>query len=60
MSDTQEADELAKTAGNLLENVKHDHSFKFQDSNFLSLMRQLRDKEVKVEGDSIVQVGYSL
>lgn len=59
-SDTQEADELARTAGHLLENVKHDQSAKFQGSNFLSLMRQLRDKEVKVEGANIVQVNCGL
>ncbi|KAL8760769.1 MAG: hypothetical protein Q9184_003054 [Pyrenodesmia sp. 2 TL-2023] len=53
-SDARDADELAKTAGLLLENVKHDQSSKFQESSFLSLMRQLRDKEVKVEGDAIV------
>lgn len=55
-SEAREADDLAKTAGQLLENVKHDRSNKFQESNFLSLMRQLRDKEVKVEGDDIVNV----
>ena len=55
-SNEQDADELARTAGQLLENVKHDQSTKFQQSNFLSLMRQLRDKEVKVEGDNIVDV----
>ena len=51
-----EADELARTAGQLLENVKGDQSQKFQESNFLSLMRQLRDKEVRVEGDKLVDV----
>ena len=51
-----EADELARTAGQLLENVKGDQSRKFQESNFLSLMRQLRDKEVRVEGDKLVDV----
>ena len=51
-----ESNELAKTAGQLLENVKHDHSQKFQNSNFLSLMRQLRDREVHVEGDKLVDV----
>ncbi|KAL8854548.1 MAG: hypothetical protein Q9221_000583 [Calogaya cf. arnoldii] len=55
----QDADELARTAGQLLENVKHDQSTKFKESNFLSLMRQLRDKEVKVEGDSIVDVSLA-
>lgn len=51
-----EADELARTAGQLLENVKGDQSQKFQESNFLSLMRQLRDKEVRVEGEKLVDV----
>ncbi|KAL8973770.1 MAG: hypothetical protein Q9197_001984 [Variospora fuerteventurae] len=55
-SDAKEADELAKTAGLLLENVKHDQSTKFQESSFLSLMRQLRDKEAKVDGDNIISV----
>ncbi|KAL8878968.1 MAG: hypothetical protein Q9192_008334, partial [Flavoplaca navasiana] len=59
-SNEQDADELARTAGQLLENVKHDQSAKFQQSNFLSLMRQLRDKEVKVEGDSIVDIEQPL
>lgn len=51
-----EADELARTAGQLLDNVKGDQSRKFQESNFLSLMRQLRDKEVRVENDKLVDV----
>lgn len=54
--DQEDADELARTAGQLLENVKSDRSKKFQESNFLSLMRQLRDKEVRVEGDKLVDV----
>ncbi|KAL8700968.1 MAG: hypothetical protein Q9201_005160 [Fulgogasparrea decipioides] len=55
-SNEQEADELARTAGQLLENVKHEQSAKFQGSNFLSLMRQLRDKDVRIEGDNFVDV----
>ena len=51
-----EADELARTAGALLENVKSETSKKFQESSFLSLMRQLRDREVTVEGDRFVDV----
>ena len=51
-----DAEELARTAGQLLENVKGDQSQKFQESNFLSLMRQLRDREVRVEGDKLVDV----
>ena len=53
-----ESNELAKTAGQLLENVKHDHSQKFQNSSFLLLMRQLRDREVHVEGDKLVDVSH--
>ncbi|KAL8949655.1 MAG: hypothetical protein Q9222_004256 [Ikaeria aurantiellina] len=60
LSHEQEADELARTAGQLLENVKHDQSIKFQESNFLSLMRQLRDREVKVEGDKFVEAKQPL
>ncbi len=54
-----DADELARTAGQLLDNLKHDQSRKFQESSFLSLMRQLRDREVRVEGDLLVEVSIS-
>ena len=54
-----EADELARTASQLLDNVKHDQSEKFQQSSFLSLMRQIRDREVHVEGDKLVDVSLS-
>ena len=54
--EADDAEELARTAGQLLENVKGDQSRKFQQSNFLSLMRQFRDKEVRVEGDGLVDV----
>lgn len=57
--DRDDVDELARTAGQLLSNVKHDHSQKFQNSSFLSLMRQLRDREVHVEGDKLVNVSLS-
>ena len=55
-----EAEELARTAGQLLDKLKHEKSEKFQQSNFLSLMRQLRDKEVRVEGEKIVDVSKPL
>lgn len=54
--EVHDADELARTAGELLNRVKHDTNPKFQNSSFLSLMRQLRDREVHVEGDRIVNV----
>ena len=55
-TNSDDADALAETATQLLENVKDDTSSKFQQSNFLTLMRQLRDREVHVEGDKLVQV----
>ena len=53
---TSDGDELARTAGALLDRVKDDHSEKFQQSSFLALMRQLRDKEVVVVGETMVPV----
>ncbi|KZF26362.1 hypothetical protein L228DRAFT_242823 [Xylona heveae TC161] len=49
-----ENDELARVAGDLLDKVKDDQSQKFQQSNFLALMRRFRDHEVRVEGDRVV------
>lgn len=37
-------DDLARTAGQLLESVKDDHGKKFRESSFLELMRDLRDR----------------
>ncbi|KAI5794469.1 hypothetical protein DFH27DRAFT_566591 [Peziza echinospora] len=50
-------DDLSKTAGQLLDTLSQNQSKKFQESNFLALMRRLRDKEVKVEGGEMVEVG---
>ncbi|KAH9485130.1 Peroxisomal targeting signal receptor [Psilocybe cubensis] len=50
-----EADELARTAGMLLENVRHEQNPKFQKSQFMGLMKQLRDGEVIVEGNQMVE-----
>ena len=55
-SHDNDADDLARTAGQLLDNLKHDQSQKFRDSSFLSLMRKIRDREVQVEGDELVDV----
>jgi len=52
----REPDDLALTAGKLLDSVQNNSSRKFQNSNFLALMRKLRDHEAVVEGDKIVQV----
>ncbi len=56
LSAIDEADELARTAGELLDKVASSRNSKFRKSNFFSLMRQLRDREVQVEGDRIVDV----
>ena len=47
-----EADELANTAGQLLDSLKDEKSTKFTQSTFMTLMRQLRDKETKVNGEN--------
>jgi hypothetical protein len=52
----EDNEELAKTAGALLDSVKHDQSEKFRSSNFLALMRRLRDREVQVQGDEFKDV----
>lgn len=49
-------EELAHTAGLLLNNVADNQSEKFQQSSFFSLMREFRDYEKKVEGDKVVDV----
>lgn len=53
---TNDDDEMAATAGRLLERVADNTSEKFQNSQFLSLMRRLRDREVRVEGDKMVEI----
>ena len=58
-NDMEADEELARTAGQLLDSLKDEQSEKFQQSNFLALMRQLRDKEVRIEGDQIVDVSNS-
>ncbi|KAJ6594088.1 hypothetical protein B0H19DRAFT_919224 [Mycena capillaripes] len=52
---TQDSDELARTAGLLLETVRDAQNPKFQKSEFLGLMRGLRDREIVVEGNEMVQ-----
>ncbi|KAJ5757881.1 uncharacterized protein N7511_006575 [Penicillium nucicola] len=56
----RDADELARTAGQLLDSVRNEQSTKFQQSNFLALMRRIRDREVEVEGDEFRETAQSL
>lgn len=51
-----EAEGLAQAATHLLDSVSHDQSQKFRESNFLALMRQFRDREAVVDGNTIRQV----
>lgn len=51
-----DSDELAKTAGQLLNSVSHETNQKFRESNFLELMRRIRDREVQIEGDEFREV----
>jgi peroxin-5 len=50
-----EADDLARTAGLLVETIKDEQNPKFQNSQFMGLMRQLRDRQAVVEGNTIVE-----
>jgi hypothetical protein len=53
---SHDADALAQTAAQLLDSVRHEQDQKFQQSNFLALMRRIRDREVQVEGDEFREV----
>ncbi|KAG1447924.1 hypothetical protein G6F56_009104 [Rhizopus delemar] len=46
---------LARTAGMLLDSVDIESNPKFKNSQFMNLMRRLRDSEVKVEGNTMVE-----
>ncbi|WPG99590.1 Hypothetical protein R9X50_00240800 [Acrodontium crateriforme] len=48
-------DALAATAQELLNKIEHNQTDKFKNSQFLGLMRKLRDREMKVEGDKMVE-----
>ncbi|KAE8259635.1 hypothetical protein A4X13_0g863 [Tilletia indica] len=50
----EDADELAQTAGRLMETIAHEEDTKFKQSRFLDLMRRLRDREAGIEGTEIV------
>ncbi|KAH9935331.1 uncharacterized protein B0H18DRAFT_975387 [Fomitopsis serialis] len=48
-----DGDELARIAGELVDTVRDAANPKFKNSEFLGLMRQLRDGEVVVDGDKM-------
>ncbi|CAG8487932.1 23408_t:CDS:2 [Cetraspora pellucida] len=47
--------ELAKSAGKLIESIKDETNPKFQNSSFIKFMKQLRDNEVSIEGNKVVE-----
>lgn len=53
------ADELARTAGRLLNSMAGETSPKFEQSQFLSLMRKIRDGQVVVRGDEFHEIDKS-
>ncbi|ORX62994.1 TPR-like protein [Hesseltinella vesiculosa] len=54
-AETENNDALARTAAMLLDSVNVNDNPKFQKSQFMSLMQKLRDREVHVEGDNLVE-----
>jgi len=56
LSEKEEADRLAKTAGELFDRLQHERETneKFRNSSFMALMKKLRDREVVVEGNKMV------
>ncbi|KAK9434248.1 hypothetical protein V1505DRAFT_359618 [Lipomyces doorenjongii] len=55
MDQQEDDDGLAAIASELLESLKSNQTQKFKDSTFLALMRRLRDKEVVVQGNKMVE-----
>ena len=52
-----EGDKLAETAGELFDRLRfeRENDEKFRNSHFMALMRKLRDREVVVEGNEMVE-----
>lgn len=49
--DAHDANELARVAGQLVQNVSHETNEKFRNSQFLDLMRRIRDREIEVRNN---------
>ena len=54
----EDDDQLARTAARLLSTVEHDMGAKFQESQFLRLMKKLRDHEAVVDGSEIIDLAH--
>jgi len=59
LSEKEEADLLAQTAGELFDRLRHERETdeKFRNSAFVTLMKKLRDIEVVVSGKDMVERG---
>lgn len=53
--DTRDASDLARVAGDLIHSVSHEKNEKFRNSQFLDLMRRIRDREVEVRNNDFEQ-----
>lgn len=51
----READDLARTAGLLVETVRNEQNPKFKNSQFMRLMRDIRDGDIVVDGSEMVE-----
>lgn len=51
--DARDANALARVAGELVQNVDHETNEKFKNSQFLDLMRRIRDREVEVRNNDL-------
>ncbi|KAK5090677.1 hypothetical protein LTR05_000852 [Lithohypha guttulata] len=59
--DSRDASDLARVAGQLVQNISHETDEKFRNSQFLDLMRRIRDREVEVRNNNFepAQDAYS-
>lgn len=55
VTQAREADDLARTAGLLVETVKNEQNPKFKNSQFMRLMRDIRDGDIVVDGSEMVE-----
>lgn len=57
LSEAEEAELLAQTAGELFDKLQYerDTDEKFRNSKFMALMKKLRDKEVVISGNAMVE-----
>jgi len=58
LSEEEEAERLARTAGELYDKLQHERETdeKFRNSGFMALMQKLRDREIIVRGNDMVEV----